>query len=172
MTISGPIHVSATVIISFIFMLSSIPLYIYTTPSLSIPPLKDIKLFPCPGFCNYCSNEHWSACILIMDFSRYINMCNVSCFSVTFPYTTLVYISKLGCSVYCGTLILFQPTKKSLYFILSFFNLKIFINQRNCFYLKFWLKRIDKLICKSTMSHLERKKMMQMYFFFLFFQFY
>ena len=23
------------------------------------------RLFPCPGYCKYCCNEHWGACIIL-----------------------------------------------------------------------------------------------------------
>ena len=43
--------------------LSSTPLYICTTTSLSIHLSMDIRLLPCPGYGKQCHNKHWSTCV-------------------------------------------------------------------------------------------------------------
>ena len=38
--------------------------HIFTTSSLSIPLLVDIRLPPCLAYCKQCCREHWGVCIL------------------------------------------------------------------------------------------------------------
>ena len=44
--------------------LSNIPLYICTTSSLSIHRWA-FRSLPWPGYCKYCCNEHWGACVFL-----------------------------------------------------------------------------------------------------------
>lgn len=43
--------------------LSDIPLYVWTTSSLSMQLLRDTCIAPCLGCCRQCFCEHWPACI-------------------------------------------------------------------------------------------------------------
>ena len=63
--ISGCILVAANGILHSFLQLSTIPLCICTTPSLSIHLLTDIKLFPCLAYCKPCCFEHRGACVLL-----------------------------------------------------------------------------------------------------------
>ena len=63
--IARSIYDAANGIISFFVWLNSIPLYICTKSSLSIPLSMDIfRLLPCIGYCKQCCNEYWGAHIL------------------------------------------------------------------------------------------------------------
>ena len=60
--IARSIYDAANGIISFFVWLNSIPLYICTKSSLSIPLSMDIfRLLPCMGYCKQCCNEYWGA---------------------------------------------------------------------------------------------------------------
>ena len=65
MIISRSTHVTANGIISFFFMTSS-PLYVSTTSSLSIHLSMMFRLFPCLGYCKCCCYEHLGPCIFLI----------------------------------------------------------------------------------------------------------